>query len=95
MDHLLTFWEINTGLAYELNPLLTGLMSLPVSTSLPLRLLWILTALLALSFLTRFKPVLIERCLKVLVVVYGMVIIYHGTVIYRIIHAVPYINLPV
>lgn len=94
MDHLFTCWELGTGLAHELNPLLIGLMSLPIGTSLPLRLLWILAALLTLRFLTRFEPVLIERCLGVLVVVYGLVIAYHGTVIYRIVHSVSYVELP-
>ena len=94
MDHLFTCWEIGTGWAYELNPLLIGMMSLPVSVSLPLRLLWILAALLALRYLTRFKQVLIEKCLRALVVVYGMVIVYHGTVIYRIAHTLSGTNLP-
>lgn len=93
VDHLLTCWEINTGLAHELNPLLIDLMSLPVSTSLPLRLAWILAALLVLGFLTRFRPVLIKKCLRALVVVYGLVIIYHGTVIYRILQTVLQVNL--
>jgi len=93
IDHLFTCWELGTGLAHELNPLLIDLMSLPVSTSLPLRLLWILAALLALRFLSRFEPAFIEKCLGVLVVVYGLVIAYHGTVIYRIVHTVWYVNL--
>jgi len=85
IDHLLTSWELNTGFVRELNPLMADLMGLPVSTSLMLRLLWILTALLGLHYLSRFKPILIKKCLRFLVVVYGMVIIYHGIVIYRII----------
>ncbi|MDD4237032.1 MAG: DUF5658 family protein [Desulfotomaculaceae bacterium] len=92
MDHLFTYWEIGTGWAQELNPLLIGLMSLPVSASLPLRLSWILAGLLALRFLTRVRPVLVEKCLRTLVVVYGLVILYHGTVIYRILHIISRIN---
>ena len=88
IDHLLTCWELDTGWAHELNPLLAGTMSLPVSVSLPLRLLWTLMLLLALGFLTRFRPILIEKCLRILVMVYGLVIVYHGTVINRIVHTV-------
>lgn len=86
MDHLFTYWEIGTGRAYELNPLLSGIMDLPVNISLPLRLSWTLMMLFGLGFLARVRPVLIARCLFVLVVLYGLVVVYHGTIIYRITH---------
>jgi hypothetical protein len=86
IDHLLTCWEIGTGWAYEFNPLLEGIMQLPVSISLPLRLTWTLVMLLALVFFTRLRPIFVEKCLRILVMVYGLVIVYHGTVIYRIAH---------
>ncbi|OPX88461.1 MAG: hypothetical protein A4E53_01890 [Pelotomaculum sp. PtaB.Bin104] len=82
IDHFLTYWEIEQGIATEANPLLTGIMAMPANYSLLIRTSWIAALLLLLWCLSRFKPVLIRRSVLFIAAAYFLVIVYHFALIY-------------
>ncbi|MDD4169824.1 MAG: DUF5658 family protein [Desulfotomaculaceae bacterium] len=81
MDHFLTYWEIAQGIATEANPLLVGIMTMPVNCSLFIRITWIAALLLLLRDLSRFKPVLVRRAILSINVIYSLVIVYHAVLV--------------
>jgi len=82
-DHILTYWEINRGIAREANPIVAGIMNMPLQVSLPVRLSWVLLMLTLLWCSSKYKPLLVKRSVIFLTVIYSLIITYHLTVIVR------------
>lgn len=80
-DHFLTYWELNQGIVQEANPLMANIVAMPVIISFSLRIPWILLMLFLLWNLSRLRQVYVKHSVMALVLVYGMVTIYHFIII--------------
>lgn len=88
IDHFLTYWELSLGIAEEANPILHGIMAMPIIISFPLRYMWISLMLFLLWKISRIRQELVKKALKFVALIYGMVIIYHCIIIF-LSHLIP------
>ena len=77
IDHLLTYTHLNRG-GREFNPVMDIVMAYPFWTSFSIKNGWTALMLICLYYLGKKSPLLVKRGLAGMVLIYGLLMVYHA-----------------